>query len=213
MSARTAARPAQPAWRSSRGLSIARDVLPGASACACGGACPRCAERIDRQPAAEGEVCSKRTPLYGWDNIRNLSRERLRAAGFVFCGPDRDFGDPALWERWVHPSKGVLHFQVKWKDDESPAPAPGPDKPDDRQKRCADPCTSTTDNQVECKKCCEDSIPAEDTRCRRSCDFACSLLLDEGPTEEPTEEPTEDDDQDNGQDDEQDGDEDTGDDE
>jgi hypothetical protein len=138
-------------------------------------------DRIYRQ-RAEGNVCSLRSPLYGWDNIRNISRERLRAAGFVFCGPDRDF-DPELWERWVHPTKGVLHFQVKWKDE--PAPPP----PDDRQKRCADPCMAKTDDEAACKKCCEESIPAADTQCRRTCEVACSMMLSAGPSGEPSSEP------------------------
>ncbi|WP_266168802.1 DUF4157 domain-containing protein [Dyella subtropica] len=121
----------------------------------------------------DDKTCSIRQPLYGWDNIRNISRERLRAAGFVFCGPDRDFGDPDLWEKWVHPTKGVLHFQVKWKEDPPPQDPPA----DDRQKRCADPCMDKSDDEDSCKQCCEDTIPADDAACRRTCNVACSTKL------------------------------------
>jgi hypothetical protein len=137
--------------------------------------------RVDREPTPEKDVCSKRGPLYGWDNIRNLSRERLRAAGFVFCGPDREYGDPALWEKWVHPTKGVLHFKVKWADEPAPAPAPepkpAPDKPDDRQQRCGEPCMDKSDDEESCKACCEETIPEDDAPCRRTCDVACSMKL------------------------------------
>jgi Domain of unknown function (DUF4157) len=115
----------------------------------------------------EDKTCRMRNPIYGWDNIRNHSREQLTAAGFVFCGTDPDYG--ALWEKWVHPRQGVLHFQVKWKDQ--------PDDNDDRQKRCADPCMDQSDDEDSCKECCESSIPADDTKCRRTCDAACSLKL------------------------------------
>ena len=120
-------------------------------------------------PALQRDVdktCNKHGPLYGWDNIRNISRERLRAAGFVFCGPDRDFGDPELWERWVHPTKGVLHFQVKWKE--------SPDEPEkeDCQKKYADPCLNATDDETSCLKCCEDKVP-EGSPCRSACEYEC----------------------------------------
>jgi hypothetical protein len=124
----------------------------------------------------EGDpTCRKREPLYGWDNIRNLSRERLRAAGFVFCRPDPDFG--AMWEKWVHPVKGVLHFQVQWKDEPPPEKDKPPPDQDDRQKRCADSCIDQSDDEDSCKQCCEDSIPADDAECRRTCDAACSFKL------------------------------------
>ncbi|WP_167088121.1 eCIS core domain-containing protein [Massilia frigida] len=132
--------------------------------------------RIDRQAAPPANVCGMREPLYGWDNIRNISRERLRAAGFVFCGPDY-WHDPARWEKWVHPTRGILHFQVAWRDDPAPAPAPEPDPPDDRQQRCADPCLEQSDDEDSCKACCEETIPEDDTRCRATCDVACSLML------------------------------------
>lgn len=85
---------------------------------------PAAAGVVQRQTDTAQSPCRLHGPLYGWDNIRNRSRESLAAAGFMFCGPDRGFGDPALWERWVHPQRGVLHFQVAWPDTPDPEPEP-----------------------------------------------------------------------------------------
>jgi hypothetical protein len=123
-------------------------------------------------------VCSIRTPLYGYDNIRNRSKAQWAAAGFVFCGPDHTMGAD-YWELWVHPTKGVLHLKVKWKEEpepepEPPAPAPAPD---DRQKRCADPCLDSSTDEASCRKCCVDTIPEDDAQCRSSCNAACDNKL------------------------------------
>ena len=107
----------------------------------------------------EQNTCGLRNPLYGYDNIRNISRERLRAAGFVFCGPDRDM-DPDLWERWVHPTKGVLHFKVKWKEE--------PPK-----KNCDSNCLLDSDDEDSCRQCCIDTFPDENDSCRRTCNAGC----------------------------------------
>lgn len=88
---------------------------------------PAAAGVVQRQTDTTQSPCRLHGPLYGWDNIRNRSRESLAAAGFMFCGPDRGFGDPALWERWVHPQRGVLHFQVAWPDTPDPEPETEPD--------------------------------------------------------------------------------------
>jgi len=111
----------------------------------------------------EQNTCSLRNPLYGWDNIRNLSRDRLIRAGFVFCGPDRDM-DPDLWERWVHPTKGVLHFQVKWKEDPPP-------------KNCDSNCLLDSDDEDSCRQCCIDTFPDENDQCRRTCNAGCDNKL------------------------------------
>ncbi|MEP6587267.1 MAG: DUF4157 domain-containing protein [Polaromonas sp.] len=126
---------------------------------------------VHREALSDQEVCNKHKPIYGWENIRNIPRERLRAAGFVFCGPDQDFGDPKLWERWVHPTKGVLHYQVRWQEE------PKPPEPDDRQKRCADPCMEASDDEDSCNACCLEKIPESDSACRRTCAAACSNKL------------------------------------
>ncbi|GGY33149.1 eCIS core domain-containing protein [Pseudoduganella albidiflava] len=140
------------------------------------GAASTQARRIDRQEMSPAEVCRMREPLYGWDNIRNRSREQLRAAGFVFCGPDHFMG-ARHWERWVHPTRGVLHFQVSWPDSPEPEPRPPEPAPDDRQRRCADPCMAESDDEESCHECCDDTIDEADGPCRRTCHVACGLML------------------------------------
>lgn len=121
----------------------------------------------------EDPTCSIHGPLWGYENIRNVSRARLVARGFVFCGPDSDPNprDSDLWERWVHPTQGVMHYQVRWRDD----PPPDDPPPDDREQRCAAPCTDSTDDKESCKECCEDSIAADDKKCLKTCNTACDL--------------------------------------
>ena len=59
-----------------------------------------------------------------------------------------------------------------------PAPQPPePEAPDDRQTRCADPCRDSTDDEDACHKCCEETIPADDVPCRRTCDITCTMKL------------------------------------
>ena len=78
---------------------------------------------IQRQAEKTQDVCRLRQPLYGFNHIRSIPRSRLVAAGFTFCGPsDLMPTDPLgnYWERWVHPTQGVLHFQVHWKEEPAP---------------------------------------------------------------------------------------------
>ena len=118
--------------------------------------------RIYRQPAPE--ICSKPTGLDGYDSIRNpnSTRERLRARGYVFCGPDLSM-DPkgtGTWERWVHPTKGLLHLKVKFED------------------KCPeeDFCLGQSKDLESCFQCCEKAVGSkdEDESCRKTCDFACT---------------------------------------
>jgi hypothetical protein len=73
---------------------------------------------------------------------------------------------------WVHPSGHEYHVLSPPKPKASPEP-----EPDNRQKRCADPCMESSDDEAACHKCCDDTIPEEDGPCRRACHFACSLKL------------------------------------
>jgi hypothetical protein len=89
---------------------------------------------IQRQAAKVQDVCGLREPLYGFDSIRNIRRSRLVAAGFTFCGPsDLMPSDPLgnYWERWVHPTQGVLHFQVHWKEEPPSEQKPGEEEPNE----------------------------------------------------------------------------------
>ena len=53
------------------------------------------------------------------------------------------------WERWVHPTQGVLHFQVHWKEEPPSEQKPGPEPPEERPKEGPEeipPCaTEATD--------------------------------------------------------------------
>ena len=73
--------------------------------------------------------------------------------------------------KWVHPSGHEYWLMPAAK------PAPEPDKPDDRQERCADPCMGSTDDEDACHKCCDDTIPADDDPCRRTCHVTCDMKL------------------------------------
>ncbi len=91
---------------------------------------------IQRQPEKLEDVCKLHQPLAGFEHIRSIPRSRLAAAGFTFCGPsDLMPTDPLgnYWERWVHPTQGVLHFQVHWEvepaPEQKPGEAPEPDVP------------------------------------------------------------------------------------
>ena len=113
--------------------------------------------RIYREPTPE--ICSKPTGLQGFDNIRNITRERLRAQGYVFCGPDpvMDPKGTGTWERWVHPTKGLLHLKVKFED------------------KCPqeDFCLGQSKDLESCFQCCDKAVSGEDESCRKTCDFAC----------------------------------------
>ena len=105
---------------------------------------------IQRQAAKVQDVCGLREPLYGFDSIRNIRRSRLVAAGFTFCGPsDLMPSDPLgnYWERWVHPTQGVLHFQVHWKEEPPSEQKPGeaPEPPEERPEEVPPCATEATD--------------------------------------------------------------------
>jgi hypothetical protein len=78
-----------------------------------------------------------------------------------------DNGSP---QKWVHPS-GHENWVL-------PPPSKPTEPPeDDRQKRCADPCMETTDDEDACHECCDNTIPASDDPCRRTCHVSCSMKL------------------------------------
>jgi hypothetical protein len=115
------------------------------------------------------EAC-RSNRLAGWDNIRNRSREQLRASGYVFCRtPDPSApSDPANWEEWAHPTSGILHFQVKWTDS------------------CPQPefCLGQSKDFEACFQCCDKSVPTEDERCRKACDSECVNKYTRGKPDE-----------------------------
>ena len=108
------------------------------------------------------EVCKTAPGMPGYDDIRNRSREQLRASGYVLCrAPDPDNGvepaHPENWELWAHPTHGLLHFKVN------------------RTDSCPQLyfCIGQSKDAESCFQCCDKAVPAEDERCRKGCDSEC----------------------------------------
>ena len=84
----------------------------------------------------------------------------------------RDAGIIGGVPTWVHPSGQEVNLVAKAREitdtDEEEMKA--------FDERCVTPCTHTTDNAADCKKCCEEKSDAEDHQCLNACQIACSQL-------------------------------------
>jgi hypothetical protein len=95
-------------------------------------------------------------------NLPSVTTQALNTRGYRYAG---DIGFTPIW---VHPSGHEIWLGLSVKLSMEP---PGV------QEKCVDPCKEGTEDEEECKKCCQERIPDEDSKCRRACEFGCSTKL------------------------------------
>jgi len=83
---------------------------------------------------------------------------------------------------WVHPSGSEVVVlsgsSTKTTGPPSPPkPAPPSTGPDDIHERCVKHCLVDTEDEADCRDCCETTIPVEDEKCRRACNSSCDQKL------------------------------------